>query len=419
LKAAILAVEELSRGALAKLYSVPVIVRAIHSLARGGVEEVTIICSDVDEVEDAVFRWDIPIRMNLVGAVRLSEGLSRLKGLFKERFILSLGCYVFEESAVRLLAGRNGPTVLVDSKPPVEPRFRLPSGEGGFSGLALVDEATVAALEGSSSVDELVERLYEGGVEVVDLESSSVYDAELKRSSKPLCMDLADRTSLERCKGILLGRIGKGKHFTSKMNHPVENAITKLIADTPITPNHVTILTNVLAYICSALFLTGHFRMGSILAYLTGVLDGVDGKLARVRGILTKLGHMEHSFDMLFEQVWYAAFGLSLIAHGYGGWRELVLLMAFLVSDSFTRHVYMQFRAVTGIALTDYSRFDRVFARIDGRRNMYVLYMIGLSLLNHPQLALPFMLSHSLATTAVYAVRACIHLRRLDRSPFR
>ena len=94
----------------------------------------------------------------------------------------------------------------------------------------------------------------------------------------------------------------------------------------------------------------------------------------------------------------------------------LFFIPAILVTDAFVRHIYMQFKQTSGKALTAYSKFDRIFAKVDGRRNIYVIYMIIFSLLGIPIYALYFMWGHALLTAIIYSVRAMYHLRKLDEN---
>jgi len=82
---------------------------------------------------------------------------------------------------------------------------------------------------------------------------------------------------------------------------------------------------------------------------------------------------------------------------------------ALLSANGFIRHCYMQLKEMVGKALTACMKFDRIFARIDGRRNMYVLYII-FSWLDSPSMLMYAMLVHSSITAIVYAVRAFQHM---------
>ncbi len=253
----------------------------------------------------------------------------------------------------------------------------------------------------------------------LDISGMRVEHVELKREVLPICIKIEDKKSIKLAKKKLIFRTQKGLHFTSYINKPIEDHLVYYMADISwITPNRITIFANLSAFLVAALFLLGYLKMAAILAYVVGIIDGLDGKLARARGILTKLGYIEHSFDMLYEQTWYICFAISLYLSGYS-YLPLILGLAMLVVDSFVRHCYMQFRLTMGKALTAYTKFDRVFARIDGRRNVYVLYMIlfsWLPWLQTPLYALYAMLAHSSLTALVYAIRALQHMSTADKA---
>jgi phosphatidylglycerophosphate synthase len=203
-------------------------------------------------------------------------------------------------------------------------------------------------------------------------------------------------------------------HLTSRLNAPLENTLIWMLGDTcEITPNRITLTINLLLPLAVALFLTGEFLYASLFSYFLGVLDGVDGKLARARGVLSRLGHLEHSLDTLYEQALYASFTLGLAIKGYGV-LALAMGLAFIVTDSFVRHLYNQFQLVVGKPLKEYSDFNRKFSRVDGRRNFYVIYFIVSSALGVPLIGLAAALTHSVITAVVYLISVAVHLDRLD-----
>lgn len=253
----------------------------------------------------------------------------------------------------------------------------------------------------------------------LDITKMEMEHAELKRRVSPVCVKINSRNAIELAKRKLVFRTQKGLHFTSYINKPIEDRVTYHIADlTWVTPNRITILTNLLAFAVAVLFLLGYMKIAVVLAYMVGILDGLDGKLARARGILTRLGYIEHTFDMLYEQAWYVCFALSLyfLENSY---LPLILGLCMLLADSFVRHCYMQFKETMGKALTAYTSFDRTFARVDGRRNVYVLYMIFFSWLpwlGKPLYAMYAMLIHSSLTATVYIIRAVQHMNATDKA---
>lgn len=292
-----------------------------------------------------------------------------------------------------------------------------------FVGVCKISKESLNTLENEEAkknLDKLVE-IMEKSPNMIKLDVSKIETehVELKRKVLPLCVKIEDKKTIKFAKKKLIFRTQKGLHFTSYINKPIEDHLVYHIADISwITPNRITIFANLAAFFVAALFLLGELKIAAILAYVVGIIDGLDGKLARARGILTKLGYIEHTFDMLYEQVWYVSFAISLYLLGYG-YLPLILGLSMLIMDSFVRHCYMQFRQTMGKALTAYTRFDKAFARIDGRRNVYVLYMIifsWLPWLQTPLYALYAILAHSSLTALIYAIRAIQHMSAVDKA---
>lgn len=253
----------------------------------------------------------------------------------------------------------------------------------------------------------------EYGLNVICIDQIKVYYDYLRRHLELLAIPVRNEKECKEAARVLVSRTQKGLHIFASVNRFFENALVRIFCNhTWITPNRVTILSNITAYLTALLFILQRPYLAIIMGFITAILDGTDGKLARVRGILTKLGKIEHSFDMLFEQIIY----VSWIYYVYtvtNSLLTLILGLVFLVSDSFTRHIYMQFRISTGKNLLLMSRIDRIIAKIDGRRNMWFLYML-IGIITYPFYGLILMLIHSIATSTVYAIRAIYHLRRID-----
>ena len=208
-------------------------------------------------------------------------------------------------------------------------------------------------------------------------------------------------------------QLQKGKHLMSKLHKPIEDFIVYLLYDLEfIGADHISIITYILAFIVVYFFLQAKVCYALVLALIVGILDGVDGKIARLRGKKTYIGKIEHSFDMLYEQIIY----VSWIYYVYTTIPTISVILIgiiFLVSDAFTRHVYMQFKIATGKNLLLMSKLDRKIAKIDGRRNVWFIYML-IGVVIQPIWGLILMLIHSLLTSIVYVVRAIQHLRGID-----
>jgi phosphatidylglycerophosphate synthase len=142
-------------------------------------------------------------------------------------------------------------------------------------------------------------------------------------------------------------------------------------------------------------------------------MDGLDGKLARIHQRQTKLGRMEHAFDLLFEFSWLAA--LAFFLSRTEGTLPLQLCTLSIMFIAFYRFCYDQFSRTMKISLDIYGRFERAFRRIAGRRNLYNLHILLGVLFNVPLYALYTILAHSAITAVVYAYRASVHMHEADK----
>ena len=202
-----------------------------------------------------------------------------------------------------------------------------------------------------------------------------------------------------------IAKLQKGMHFTSYVNKPLEDALVYLLARVEfITADHITILADSLAFVSAYLMFTGRVWLAIATMLAVTILDGTDGKLARLRGKPTKIGKLEHSLDFLYEQVWYA----SVIAYAYlstGSAWILLVGLGWLVVDGYVRHVYNLGWIIAGGPLKRWSRAGRVVALVDGRRNVYVWYTTASYIIARtlwPAITLSFL--HALATAIAYTV---------------
>ena len=397
--------------ALVRLCGVPLIIRLLYALKNSGVREAVIVAGPhVEQLSSICDGEDLGIKLSCSSSLR-----EALDTVGEDEVLLVPANLVASESLFELLTSSEGPSAVVIRGGPV----------GAIK--ARAEDVRAALNEGARRAEEIAASLLASGrARGLDPFSFEVHEHVVRRVLHPLCILVRDKASWLNAKRAVVFRTQKGLHFTGYMNKPIEDRIVYHISErTWITPNAITVIGNVLAFSITPLFIMGYFLYASLLAYLVGIIDGLDGKLARSRGFLTKLGHIEHSFDMLFEQTWYLSFALGLYL-SYGLWWLLLAGGAFLVLDTFVRHVYMQFKDTMGIALTAASPLDRRFALVDGRRNMYLLYMIVSSALGFfgislgpfpmPVYALFAMLAHAWITALFYVVRACQHMREADEA---
>lgn len=187
--------------------------------------------------------------------------------------------------------------------------------------------------------------------------------------NQPWWIDIDVEKDLIKAKQMIIENASKAPSdaLAYYVHKPIENKLVAFVSNFNITPNQLTIIVNILAYTVTALFFFGYLLPASILTFVVGIADGLDGKLARVKLKTSKLGSLEHSFDLLFEFSWFIA--LSWFLYQSTGSNTALLLCLFIILFiAFYRHVYDQFRRAMGRSLDDSGGFERKFRRIAGRK---------------------------------------------------
>ena len=76
------------------------------------------------------------------------------------------------------------------------------------------------------------------------------------------------------------------RHINRKMSEPV----ARLLARTAITPNQVTWTAFGIALLSFLSFILGQNIIGGLLVQLSSIVDGIDGSLARLKGMTSEFG---------------------------------------------------------------------------------------------------------------------------------
>jgi len=258
--------------------------------------------------------------------------------------------------------------------------------------------------------DGIGEAAKEYGVEIFDIMNIESYVPHLRKKIPPFWKDTNTEKDLREAEHLLIENTCRGTNdlLALYFNKPIENFIVSKLANTKITPNQVTFLTNLLAYVATFLFFYGYLLPATLITFVVSLLDGVDGKLARVKLLFSKFGRLEHAFDYLFEHSWYIALALYLIReHGI---LPLTLCAFILFFDGFVTHITWRFEETIGVQLYDYSKPERIFRRFDGRKNSYIILILIGVLLGVPLYSLIAMTVLSLASAIFYGARATKHL---------
>lgn len=259
--------------------------------------------------------------------------------------------------------------VLVEADAPcvVDP---VPPAAGRGVRLARLALEQLASAEAQRSVDPAVSR--------VDPGTLPEWSLQMRGSQPILLIDASEVDGARRAGRDLLRRTQKSvMDLPALLVDPiVEDAIVGWVAPTRITPNQITVVALAIGLGAAWLALEGHFALALPLMLLVGWLDGVDGKLARLRLHYSKLGAGESYFDFTYENAWWLALTVWFASGDAGsiaGW----LGAAWLAGNLLDEVAYTLADPWLGRSLDLLTPYDGAFRLVAGRRNIYVYILIA------------------------------------------
>ena len=96
-------------------------------------------------------------------------------------------------------------------------------------------------------------------------------------------------------------------------NRPLGRPLSKLLAQTPVSPNQVSLLSILIGVASAWFFAAGSFVMGALILQLSAVVDCVDGDLARVLFKQSRAGKwLDLAGDQVVHFSVFAAIGMGV-----------------------------------------------------------------------------------------------------------
>lgn len=289
--------------------------------------------------------------------------------------------------------------------------------ERKFAGVAKIPASLVAAkacnATGQSFLPSLIASAQgENGVVQLNTADIPLYIPDRRRDVPLLLREVLDPAEAAHGTDALIAMAQKGTlDWPAKYIHPFfENRLTKLLLGTPVTPNQVTLATAVLGFGATYLFATGQMLAALAIALILGVLDGVDGKLARTKMLTSRVGELEHIVDKLVEYSWYFAIAYALYERGSDA--SVYALALLVVLFAWSEVVLSEFyRRLSGVQLDDTGAFERGFRLIGGRRNTFFWSLIPFAAMDAWLAGLWFLAFYSIVTTFVAQWRFIVRVR--------
>ena len=405
--------------ALCLLFGISLLERLLRIVQRLGFREAIILSNSPEEAaahlrKPSWARADVALsfRPRSAGAVRVSEvptGAGRL-------LVVSAGFY-YDARLLQALAEQTATTLRVDSAPPPDCALLWHSeglaaaspgrAEARPSGAAALLQGDWLARQepAAALLDQLAFDAGTGRIETCDAARQPTYVMALRKPVRPVffpapspnLIAVAERFPREAAQNGVLDLPGL-------LHSPIENWIVARLCRTSIRPNQVTAVTMLIGIAVMALFASGHLWFGVALALAIGVLDGVDGKLARTKVETTAVGDWEHVTDYFIELSWWAALAYYFQARNLPHAYELLSLL--VASDIAGRLAKRAVKKKVGRNLDDVSNFDRFVRCIGGRRNINIRILAVALALGEAANGFMLICCWGAATAATHVVRA-------------
>jgi len=324
--------------------------------------------------------------------------------------IVSAGFYC-DERLLGSLAEAQTNSALIDSDPPsiIAP---LLENSGAHSSGRLCCAALLSSewLSRKNRAGVLVEEIMSdtmtGRIARVDAARQQAYVGSMRRSVRPVFFPAPSLERRPLAERLLRDATQKGVlDFPALVHAPIEKWLVSHLCRTTITPNQITLGTAVLGLGVTVLYACGYLWAGVLIALVIGVLDGIDGKLARLKAQTTKLGKKEHDLDYVVETSWWAA--LAYHFHATGQIRyAYVIFFAFFAFHRLERVVKKAVQRRIGRNLDDFAPFDRLVRIVAGRRNIYTWLFAFFLVIGAPATGFIWLCFWGVASAVIYTLRA-------------
>jgi hypothetical protein len=357
-----------SPGPLVELCGISILERLLRTLQRCGITRVVILSSADEPIAQHLAKpsWardqlELTIHDRPAGELTPEQIVDLVPD--SARFVLILrGDSVFDNRLLPLLLAQTSAAALVDA--------------GQFCGAWLLPRDWILAQRGSFE-SAITRSAQEGAITLLDVSDIPLYSPAVRREMKPFWFHAPPASQVRKAESLLLDSIQKGSQDLPAYVHaPIERFLVSRLCTTPVRPNQITVVWTIAALAATILFLTGHLLWGIGLALVIGLLDGLDGKLARLKVETTKGGQLEHQVDNVLEVGWPAALAFHFYRTGQLP-NAFIYLGVLIVADILDGLGKLGVYSAAEKSLRKPLPVDRIVRLFGGRRNVYVWILIA------------------------------------------
>lgn len=350
--------------------------RQVRQILKAGAARVLVVAPALPEEVEARFARDERI-VSMPNAAGL---VAHLIDSTQPVLVLAPGILLDERLIDHMVQATHAPMLMVFRDNAAKGAERLDAHDH-WAGIARLPANMVAHTVGSLGdwdlTSTLVRKAVEADAKRTEVGALDTYAASRRREVPFVWARPQDEPERQAATDLLIAAAQKGcLDWPARFIHaPIENFAVRLLLDTPVTPNLITVFTIVLGFLAIGAFAAGWLWVGLALILIVGPLDGVDGKLARTRSEFSRWGDLEHVADKIVEYGSFIAMGywFSTNGHGLAAWLAAGGIIIFCLSEALKGEFFRRF---TGKQLDDWGPFERHFRLVGGRRNTFFWSLI-------------------------------------------
>jgi len=409
-----------SPEALTDLCGISLLERMRRIALQLGFREAMILSNSVKEVaahvaNESWHRADVSLTFRDRTGAKVTVGdildcLAALKVASDGRILIVFAGFYCDERLLRSLADTQTNSALVDSDPPSIIAPLLEDSDGHSSGLlcaALLSSEWLSHKNRAGTlVEEITSDIMAGRMARVDAARQQAYVRSMRRRVRPVFFPAPSLEHRPLAERLLRDATQKGAlDFPALVHAPIEKWLVSHLCRTSITPNQITLGTGVLSLCVTLLYAAGYLWAGVLLALAIGILDGIDGKLARLKAQTTKLGKKEHDLDYFIETSWWAALAYHFHATAQIPYAYLIFA-AFFAFDRLERLAKQAVQRRIGRNLDDFAPFDRLVRMVAGRRNVYTWLFAFFLIIGAPATGYIWLCCWGIASAIIHILRS-------------
>jgi 1L-myo-inositol 1-phosphate cytidylyltransferase / CDP-L-myo-inositol myo-inositolphosphotransferase len=320
---------------LQRVLGLPLLARTMFTLQRAGVTDVYVVVGyEAERVMKGMRRWErdgLTVHWIQNPDWREPNGVSVLAGEdeLDGPFYLTMTDHLFQPAVLDALArvgARDGINLAVDYRVGEvldlddATKVRVAEGRIAQIGKALTEYDAIdtgvflaspklfqalraARADGEMSLSAGVQRLAaEGHALVTDI-------------GDLMWQDVDNQADLAEAKRKLLAGIRKDSDgaISRFLNRPLSTALSRVLVNTPVTPNQISVSTLVISLIAAGYAASGgylHFLIAGVLFQIASIVDGTDGEVAKLK---FQTSHRGEWIDTVCDNLSYLAFLIGLI----------------------------------------------------------------------------------------------------------